>query len=64
MPIIRVEMFAGRSRDQKRELVKELTEAFVRTCGGNPESLQIVISDVDKENWGAGGQLATEKYPD
>ena len=64
MPIIRVEMFSGRSKDQKRELVKELTDAFVRTCGGNPESLQIVISDVDKENWGSGGQLATDKYPD
>lgn len=64
MPIIRVEMFAGRSKDQKRELVKELTGAFVRTCGGNPDSLQIVITDVEKQDWGSGGQLAADKYRD
>ena len=33
MPIIRVEMFKGRTKDQKRNLVKELTEAFNRACG-------------------------------
>jgi len=64
MPIIRVEMFAGRSRDQKRALVKELTDAFVRTCGGKPEGLQIVIQDVAKEDWGVGGSLMADKYPD
>jgi len=64
MPIIRVEMFAGRSKDQKRDLVRELTDAFVRTCGGNPDSLQIVITDVEKQDWGSGGQLAADRYPD
>lgn len=64
MPIIRVEMFSGRSRDQKRELVKELTDAFVRTCGGSPAALTIVIDDVEKENWGSGGELCIDKYPD
>ena len=37
MPIIRVEMFAGRTEEQKRALVKELTDGFVRTAGGDPE---------------------------
>lgn len=64
MPVIRVEMFKGRSVDQKRELVKELTSAFLRTCGGTPESVQIVIFDVDKQDWGGAGQLMADKYPD
>lgn len=64
MPIIRVEMFKGRTRDQKRALVRELTEGFIRTCGGNPDSLQIVITDVEKEDWGSGGELCADKYPD
>ena len=34
MPIIRFEMFPGRTADQKRNLVRELTDGFVRTCGG------------------------------
>lgn len=64
MPIVRVEMFKGRTREQKRALVKELTDAFVRACGGSPESLPIVISDVEKEDWGTGGLLMADKYPD
>ncbi len=63
MPIIRVEMLTGRSRDQKRALVKELTDAFVRTCGGKPEGLQIVIQEVVKEDWGVGGALVVDMHP-
>ena len=64
MPIIRVEMFAGRSVDQKRALVRELTDAFVRAAGGRPESVHVVISDVDKSDWGSGGELSLDKFPD
>ncbi len=61
MPIIRVEMYKGRNADQKRALAKELTEAFLKTCGGTPESVQIVIQDVDKGDWAAAGVLASDK---
>ena len=64
MPIIRVEMFPGRSEQQKRELVKELTDAFVRTAGGKPEAVFVVLTDVEKSNWGAGGELCSDKFPD
>jgi 4-oxalocrotonate tautomerase len=60
MPIIRVEMYAGRTRDQKRALVKELTEGFLRTCGSKPEAVQIVLVDVEKENWGVAGTLSCD----
>ncbi len=63
MPIIRVEMFKGRSRDQKRALVRELTDGFVRTCGGKPEGLHVIITEVDREDWGSGGQLSVDKAP-
>ena len=61
MPIIRVEMFAGRTRDQKRALVRELTECFVRTCGSKPEAVQIVLVDVEKEDWGVAGVLSCDR---
>lgn len=64
MPIIRVEMFKGRSVDQKRALVRELTDAFVNAAGGNPEAVHIVITDVDKGDWGSGGQLSSDKFAD
>ena len=63
MPIIRVEMFKGRSREQKRELVQALTDAMVKTTGTNPEAIWVVLSDVEKEDWGFGGELGVDKYP-
>ena len=64
MPVINVEMFAGRSREKKRALAKALTDAFVESCGGSPQSVQIIIRDVDKEDWSVGGSLAIDLHPD
>ena len=64
MPIIRVEMFTGRTEQQKQALVRELTDAFVNAAGGTPESVNVVITDIDKRDWGSGGELCSEKFPD
>ena len=64
MPIIRVEMFTGRTEQQKRALVRELTDAFVNAAGGTPESVNVVIADVDKSDWDSGGELCSDKFPD
>ncbi|MEO1191532.1 MAG: tautomerase family protein [Pseudomonadota bacterium] len=61
MPIIRVELFPGRTRAQKRALVHELTDAFVRTAGGKPEGVQVVITEVEPADWGSGGVLVADK---
>ena len=60
MPIIRVEMFK-RTQEQKKDLAKELTEAFVRTCGGNKDAIKILITEVDENNWASGGIITAEK---
>ena len=61
MPIIRVEMFPGRTADQKRAMVWELTDSFIRTAGGNPQGVHVVITEVDPGDWGSGGVLASDK---
>ena len=60
MPVIRVEMFK-RTQEQKKNLVRELTDCFVKTCGGNKESIKILITEVDKNNWASGGIITSEK---
>ena len=64
MPIIRVEMWEGRTLDQKRELVDILSKETARITGCSVESVYVVVEDVKKENWGAGGKLCSDKYPD
>ena len=57
MPTIRVEMFEGRTPEQKQAFVKAITQATVDTLGGSPESVQVVIYDVSKSDWACGGLL-------
>ena len=64
MPIIRVEMFEGRDVATKRELVKSLTPEIVRITGCGEASVNVVISDVKRENWDLGGELASHKFPE
>lgn len=64
MPVIRVEMWEGRSTDQKRELVEVISKETARIIGCDIASIYVIIDDVKKENWGAGGLLCSEKYPD
>ncbi len=64
MPIIRIEMFEGRSVEQKRACARALTQAFVETCGGTPEAIQIVFTDVEKQNWAFGGRLGSDPKPE
>lgn len=64
MPIIRIEMFEGRDAEQKRNLVREVTRAFVDTAGGSAEAVQVVITDVATSDWGSGGTLWSDKIQD
>jgi 4-oxalocrotonate tautomerase len=61
MPTIHVEMFEGRTPEQKRNLVKALTNAVVETLGGKAESVDIILVDVKKSDWSTGGELWSEK---
>jgi 4-oxalocrotonate tautomerase len=61
MPTIRIDMFEGRTTEQKRALVEAITEACVRTLGGSPESVDIMLFDVAKQNWARGGQLWSDR---
>lgn len=61
MPTIRVEMFEGRTPEQKKNLVKALTEACVETLGTKPESVDVILYDVKPSEWATGGVLWSEK---
>lgn len=59
MPVVIVEMWEGRTVDQKRKLVEGITATF-EGIGVPADALQVVINDVPKHNWGMGGRLASE----
>lgn len=63
MPTIRVELFEGRTAEQKAALARELTEACVRVLGGKPDGVDVLFFDVARHNWATGGQLWSDKAP-
>jgi len=60
MPMIKVEMFPGRTPDQKRAFAKAITESFVTICGGTPQSVHVVYQEVEKGDWAVAGSLASD----
>lgn len=61
MPTIHVQLFAGRTVEQKRALAQALTDATVRTLGGSPDAVDVVFTDVQKHDWATAGQLWSDK---
>ncbi|WP_405583127.1 2-hydroxymuconate tautomerase [Streptomyces sp. NBC_01190] len=61
MPMIRVQMFPGRTADQKEALVKEVSEAIVRTCDAKLEDVWVIIDEVDREHWALGGTMYSRR---
>lgn len=64
MPVIRVDLFEGRDKAKKAELVKALTDDMVRITGCSEASVNVIINNVSKDDWGLGGELASDKFPD
>lgn len=60
MPTYHVEMLEGRSIEQKKRLVEAITRVTVEVLGGSPDAVDILITDVKRENWATGGMLWTE----
>ena len=63
MPTLRVELFEGRTDQQKRALARELTEACVRAIGATPESVDIIFYDIKRQDWASGGTLWSDRAP-
>lgn len=61
MPTINVQMFAGRSTEQKREFAKAVTEATCRSLGCGPEAVEILITEVEREDWFTAGVPWSER---
>jgi 4-oxalocrotonate tautomerase len=61
MPYVTIILKEGRSIEQKRELVKAVTEAVVRTVNAKPEAVHIVLHDEPATNIASNGQLLADR---
>jgi len=61
MPVVIVELWEGRSVEQKRELVRAITDAMIAHADARRESLQVILHEISPENWGRGGVLGPDR---
>lgn len=64
MPVVTVQMWSGRSVEQKRRLVAAITDAMVEHAGCKPDHLHVIIQDVPKDSWGRAGRLGIDLEPE
>jgi 4-oxalocrotonate tautomerase family enzyme len=64
MPVVTVDLWPGRSVNQKRRLVAAITEAMVQHADCGSEHLHVIIHDVAKDSWGRDGRLGIDNEPE
>jgi 4-oxalocrotonate tautomerase len=57
MPIVRVEMLAGRGPEIKKQLALEMTQTMARICQCDPAHVYVMFHDVEHQDWAVAGEL-------
>ncbi len=58
MPVVVVELWEGKTVEQKKELVEDITAVFTKT-GTPAQAVTVILKDNPKHNWASGGKLAS-----
>jgi 4-oxalocrotonate tautomerase len=63
VPYVKVEIAKGiASVEQKKAVIKGMTEVLVKELGRNPEYIFVVIDEIDTDNCGRKGLSLTELW--
>ncbi len=64
MTVVTVEMWENFTIDQRRQLAKEITDAFVK-LGVAPDNVNIILRENPKSCWAVSGKLCSDfKIPE
>lgn len=63
MPFVDIRLAGTASREQKAAIVADVTQSLVERLGKPAGAVQVVISEISTENYGAGGQLLADRQP-
>lgn len=60
MPYVNVQITRGATKEQKSEIIKDITDSLVRVLNKKPEHTHIVIQEIADEDWGFDGVRTDE----
>lgn len=64
MPLVQISLREGRSVEQKRRLIKRVTDVLVEEAGARRERVTVVIQDVPAHDWGHAGAPLADEVPE
>jgi len=63
MPFVEIKMWKGRDKETKKKMIENVTEAISETIVCPREAVQVVVIEVEKDDWAIGGKLCSERKP-
>ena len=60
MPYVNVQITKGATKEQKAQMVKDITNSLVNVLGKKPEHIHIVIQEIEESSWGYAGLLTDD----
>ncbi len=57
MPILDITLLTGRSHEKKAALIREVTDATVRALDVPPESVRVLLREIEPSHFGVAGEL-------
>lgn len=61
MPLVHIELIEGRSPEQLKQLVQDVTDAIIKNTGAPKEHVHIVLNEMQKDHYAVGGVLKSEE---
>jgi 4-oxalocrotonate tautomerase len=61
MPFVTVDWMEGRSLEQKRELVKRITDAVSEIGNVPPEKVHVFVKDMKGDEYAFGGEFVGDR---
>ena len=61
MPIVQVELLAGRSHEQLAKMVKDITDVIVEDAGAAREAVHVILREMPKDHYSVGGVLKSDQ---
>ncbi|MFD1466206.1 2-hydroxymuconate tautomerase [Lapidilactobacillus mulanensis] len=61
MPLVHVELVAGRTQEQLKSLVKDVTDAVVKNTGAPAEHVHVILNEMQTNRYAVGGVLKSDE---
>jgi 4-oxalocrotonate tautomerase len=61
MPLIQISLAEGRTPEQLRQLIAEVTEVAIRVANAPKEAVSVIITEVAPTKWATGDVTVQER---